>query len=687
MAGLSRSQRPIKKLLVANRNEIAVRILKAARELGMQTVAVYSDADSQAPHVKLADEAWRLGGPAPADSYLNIARLIEVAQASGADAMHPGYGFVSENPELPKACEAAGIVLVGPGAKAMADMADKAKAKEIAKQAGLPCIPGFMKADASFEEFSRAAHEIGYPVMVKALAGGGGRGMRLVAQECELASALHSAQKEAESAFGDGRLMLEKAIVEPRHVEIQVLADAHGHAIHLGERDCSVQRRHQKIMEEAPSPAVTVPLRREMGVAALKLVQATGYEGAGTVEFLLDANGQFYFIEMNTRLQVEHGVTELITGIDLVQWQLRIASGEPLTLKQNEVEWTGHAIQGRLCAEDPAEGFLPQTGRVLAWSYPLSPSIRVDHALEAGQEVSPWYDSMLGKVMAHADTREQACALLASALNRTELVGFKHNASYLASIAGHEVFRSGHFSTAFLETFSDTLLPGKPAEFYHREDFLAAAVFFTHEAQDGATTWPSPMTGWSSTGALSRPVVVSGDGLEAMDAKVCRTRDGFEVDFPDKPTKEAPKAMKAEPVQLTEWACAALPNGRYSLTFALSGRPVRFMAYPDGNAIWLKRPGLAQAVCVKNATMDIQALGDRGAFNPQVKSPMNGKVLDVNVSKGDRVKAGDLLATLEAMKMEHRLVAKHDCEVVDIFVATGDQMGQGQIMIELKEAT
>ena len=676
--------RRIKTLLIANRGEIAIRIIKAAKALGIQTVAVYSEADAQALHVRLADQAWCLGGPAPLDSYLRIDRLIEIAKASSADAIHPGYGFVSENPELPKACEQAGVVLVGPGEQAMRDMADKARAKEIATAAGLPCIPGFNSEKANLDVWQNAAADIGYPVMVKALAGGGGRGMRLVENELDLAAAIHSAQQEANNAFGDDRIMLEKAVIEPRHVEVQVLADAYGHAIHLGERDCSVQRRHQKIVEEAPSPAVDEALRARMGDAALKLVRATQYVGAGTVEFLLDRDGQFYFIEMNTRLQVEHGVTELITGIDLVQWQLKIAAGQALTLQQTDIRFEGHAIQGRLCAENPADDFLPQTGPVLAWSAPQTDYLRVDHALCAGQEVSPWYDSMLGKVMAHGSDRIDACEKLADALCRLELVGFEHNAQYLSHIVSHSVFAAGEFSTSFLADHGEALLASGSGEAFVPAEVVVAAVYLGQEPQLAAPLWPSAMNAKSSTAALYRTLKLKFDD-RTVEFNVRPYGEGYQVRFPDLPTKENPDGEISKPEFIDSWSVQAL-HGGVDVRFELNGRPARARVFATEDGCWVRLLGQARARKIENLTLVSDSLSSEGAFNPLVKSPMNGKVLSVGVSAGDRVQAGDLLASLEAMKMEHRLIAQHDAMVEEVLVRQGEQMGQGQLMIKLKEA-
>jgi len=422
-----------KSLLVANRGEIALRILRTARRMGLRTVAVYSDADQDAPHVRAADEAVRIGGPAPRDSYLNIKAVL----SAPGEAVHPGYGFLSENPAFAEAVLKSGRVWVGPPPAAIRAMGDKANAKAIAAQAGVPILPTY---DQDPE----------YPVMIKALAGGGGRGMRLVTTKGELAAALKSAQSEAEHAFGDGRVLLEKALLRPRHVEVQVFADSLGNCVHLGERDCSVQRRHQKLIEESPSPAVDAKLRAAMGEAAIAAAKAVGYVSAGTVEFLLE-DGRFWFMEMNTRLQVEHPVTELVTGFDLVEWQLRVADGEPLPAKQAEVRFTGHAIEARLCAEDPARDFLPQAGTLAQWQ--PSTRVRVDHALASGIEIPPFYDSLVAKLIAHAPTRNEARAQLATALEETVAVGVATNKDFLAAVLRDRHFANGEATTDFLAHF------------------------------------------------------------------------------------------------------------------------------------------------------------------------------------------------------------------------------------------
>ena len=656
----------IKKLLVANRNEIARRILRAAKPMGIATVAVYSEADEQAMHVQEADEAYCIG-PAPSlESYLRIDKLIETALKAGADAIHPGYGFVSESPAFAQACAQAGITLVGPTPQAIADMADKARAKEIAQQAGLPCIPGFSEPNANVTDLMAAAQRIDYPVMIKALAGGGGRGMRLVMNESEFASQLHSAQLEAKNAFNDDRVMLEKAIINPRHIEIQVLADTHGHAVHLGERDCSVQRRHQKIVEEAPSPAVSAELRARMGEAALKLVHATHYVGAGTVEFLLDTNGDFYFIEMNTRLQVEHGVTEAITGIDLVQWQLRIASGEHLTLHQEQIKFTGHAIQGRLCAEDPARDFMPQTGPVLAWQ--PDPLSRCDHALQVGGEVSPWYDSLLAKVIVHGENRLAACEKLADSLNRTVLVGFEHNALYLQRIASHPVFQGGKFGTGFLAEHAESLL--QPQSFSH--EFATAAAYLAFEQHSAKRTWPSPLNSFSSTRALPRPLKLKVNG-KSLNLKVAQHTAGFEIE-----------GLHDHTVSIQHWQ-STNNQGAQEFKSSINGHSVRCAVLPVNGGVWVKSWLNPQALFVEDETLlSASALGE-GVFQPVITSPMNGKITQVLVQPGQQVEAGTVLVCLEAMKMEHRISAKTACRVEAVHVAVGEQMKLKQAMVQLAQ--
>jgi geranyl-CoA carboxylase alpha subunit len=462
---LTATARPFTSLLIANRGEIAVRITRTARRMGLRVVAVYSDADALAPHVRLADQAMHIGPPAPRDSYLHIGAIVQAALASGAQAVHPGYGFLAENPAFAQAVLDAGLVWVGPPPAAMRAMGDKARARQLMQVAGVPCIPGYDGEDQSDATLRQQAAAIGYPLMVKATAGGGGRGMRLVLAPEALDAALASARAEALAAFGASTLLLERAVPQPRHVEIQVFADTQGHVVHLGERDCSVQRRHQKLIEEAPSPALAGAagqrLRRRMGDMAVAAARAIGYCGAGTIECLLDAQGQFHFMEMNTRLQVEHPVTEALTGYDLVEWQLRVAQGEPLPeTSQSRIlerfESGGHALEVRLCAEDPAQGFLPQAGTLRAWQ--PSARVRVDHALEAGADIPPHYDSMVAKFVAHAPDRASARVTLADALAETVALGVRTNQAFLAACLRHPEFAAGSATTAFIAAHGDEML-------------------------------------------------------------------------------------------------------------------------------------------------------------------------------------------------------------------------------------
>src|SRR3954466_15231502 len=447
---------PFFKILIANRGEIALRIMRTARRLGYGVVAVYSDADRDALHVREADQAVRIGEALPAQSYLRIDAIIAAAKASGASAIHPGYGFLAENAEFAQACRDAGLVFIGPSPQAIRAMGNKAAAKEIMQKAGAPIVPGYQGADQSDAVMVAEANKIGFPVMIKAVAGGGGRGMRLVADAAAFPDALRSARSEAQGAFGDGSVILERAIVDPRHIEIQVFGDRHGNAIHLGERDCSVQRRHQKLIEEAPSPAVTPELRARMGAVAVAAVKSIGYEGAGTLEFLLDQTGAFYFMEMNTRLQVEHPVTEAITGLDLVELQLRIAAGEPLGLRQEDVKFSGHAIEVRLCSEDAGHDFMPQSGRMAFWQMP--DGIRVEHALQSGSEIPPFYDSMIAKVIGHGATREEARGRLIVGLEQLTAFGVTTNQGFLISCLRHPGFAAGEATTAFIGKYRDELL-------------------------------------------------------------------------------------------------------------------------------------------------------------------------------------------------------------------------------------
>ncbi len=644
-------------LLIANRGEIAIRIARSARALGVRTIAVYSEADRDAPHVRACDEAVPIGGERPADSYLRIDRLLAAARAGGASAVHPGYGFLAENAAFARAVLDAGLVFVGPPPAAIEAMGDKAAARRRAAALGVPVLPGYDGAAQDDATLMRAAQAIGYPVMIKAVAGGGGRGMRLVRDAVQMHAALAGARSEARTAFGDDRLLLERALVAPRHVEIQVFADAHGGAVFVGERDCSVQRRHQKIVEEAPCPVLSPRLRRAMGDAAVRLARAVGYVGAGTVEFLYDGD-DFFFMEMNTRLQVEHPVTEAVTGLDLVEWQLRIAAGEPLAVSQEEAlarfESGGHAIEARLCAEDPAADFLPRSGRIECFAPPEG--VRFDHALETGLVVSPHYDSLLGKLVAHAPTREAAARKLAVALERTIVFGVPTNRAFLSRVLRHPAFAAAAVSTAFVESHrAECSAPVGDAHW-------ALAALITTRASE--TAWPDEWDGWSSTGVRSLPYrLTCGDG----------ERRG---------TVEGAGGIAR--VGPTELVCGGpLRAGRWN-SVSIDGRSTAVFFERRGDRIWLQLDGVdAEFV---DCRLHAARRSGAGAGSGAIAAGMHGRVVEVAVRAGDRVAAGAVLATLEAMKMEHALTAPHAGTVRAVHVRAGDQVAAGAVIVELELA-
>jgi geranyl-CoA carboxylase alpha subunit len=660
----------LQKLLIANRGEISRRIIRTARRMGIATVAVFSDADRDALHVREADAAVALGGTASADSYLRIDKLIAAARASGADAVHPGYGFLSENADFAQAVIDAGLVWVGPPPAAIHALGSKSAAKAVALRQGVPVLPGYFGADQTEATFAAEAQRIGYPVMVKAVAGGGGRGMRLVHSADQLPAALHSARSEALAGFGNGDLLIERALLAPRHVEVQVFADAHGHCIHLGERDCSVQRRHQKIIEESPSPVVSPELRAELGRCAVALAQGAGYVGAGTVEFLLEGDegfaagppqgetallggsdprsggawGRFFLMEMNTRLQVEHPVTEMLTGLDLVEWQLRVARGEPLPLTQDQVRLDGHAIEVRLCAED--EHFTPHAGTVQRFAEPpLAMGLRFDHALESGSVVTPHYDAMLGKLIAHAPTRAEAIDRLANALDETVLLGLPSNRAFLAACLRHPVFGAGEATIPFLAQHGDAvreaLVPPHTAQ-------VAAAL---------AATW------------LGRPPTA----LPSPFARPLRVR--LSETTLDLQVRELGHGALA--VQAGEQRHQAHVG---SDTVTLDGvtRPAAVVRGADGqcHVRWgahdLRLQELSHAAAVASG---------RGPAARELRAPFNGKLVAVTVQSGDRVTRGQTLLTIESMKIEHQIAAPRDGTLASVSVAPGQQVGPGQVLV------
>lgn len=658
MTAETSSRTPFRKILIANRGEIALRIIRTARALGYRTVAVHSTADAGARHVGEADQAACIGDPLPAQSYLRIPALIEAARRSGADAVHPGYGFLAENEDFAQACHDAGLVFIGPSAEAIRAMGNKAGAKVLMQAAGVPCIPGYQGEDQSEARLADEAGRIGFPVMIKATAGGGGRGMRLVNSAAEFPELLRSARSEAQSAFGDPEVILERAIVRPRHIEIQVFADRHGHAIHLGERDCSVQRRHQKLIEEAPSPAVDAALRARMGATAVAAVKAIRYEGAGTLEFLLDAEGRYYFMEMNTRLQVEHPVTEAITGLDLVALQLRVAAGEPLGIAQEDVRFSGHAIEVRLCAEDADQGFMPQSGTMALWEMP--PQLRVEHALQSGAEIPPYYDSMIAKLIAHGDSREDARRLLMAGLEDAVALGVTTNQDFLHRCLGHEVFAAGGATTAFIAEHQAALL-APDAALRARAAAIAAVLLYE-------TTAASQAAGQRRL-APSLPI---GMRLQVGGESV------------------------AASVVLTEGRHFSVGIGETTYRISLDGiepRRARFTCdglqesaafHRDGATLLLHYAGLP--IRIDDRTRAAAARQGEAGGDGKVRASMNGRVVAVLAAVGDMVQPGQPVLTLEAMKMEHVHAAPVAGRLVALHVKTGDQVAASRVVAEIESA-
>ncbi|NVZ26564.1 acetyl/propionyl/methylcrotonyl-CoA carboxylase subunit alpha [Pseudomonas gingeri] len=645
------------KILIANRGEIACRVIRTAKAQGYRTVAVYSEADAAARHVQLADEAVCIGAPQVAESYLNIPALLDAARRCGADAIHPGYGFLSENAAFARACQEAGMLFIGPSPEAIELMGSKRRSKIAMLAAGVPCIAGYQGVEQDDATLAREAERIGYPLMIKASAGGGGRGMRRVDEPAQLAGQLRTARSEALHAFGYDELILEQALVEPRHVEIQLFGDQHGNLLYLGERDCSIQRRHQKIIEEAPCPVMTEALRQAMGEAALQAGRAVNYVGAGTVEFLLDARGRFYFLEMNTRLQVEHPVTELITGLDLVAWQLDVAAGLPLPLRQEQVTLRGHAIEVRLYAEDPARDFLPQTGQLLGWEPDLAQGVRIDHGLLEGQVISPFYDPLLGKLIAHGATREEARRKLLRAVEDCVLLGLASNQRLLANLLGHPLFVAGDFSTAFIgEHFSaDPSLP--PYQPSSAELALAAALF--HDAQ--AAQHAGRLVNWRNNPGIPRHYRL---GLGET------TADLLLLARPDT-TLQIRHADREIEVRVLE------RNSRW-VTVELDGVRRRHAYRLDADQLWLfTRPGSLHLRDLSLAPVASRTTASSGT----VKAPMDGAIVEVLVSEGSQVRKGQLLMVLEAMKMEHPLKAAIDGVVSRVQAARGDQVKNRQVLL------
>lgn len=638
-------------VLVANRGEIACRVMRTAKALGLTSVAVHSDTDRDARHCREADQCVNLGGSKAADSYLQIDKIIAAAKASGAQAIHPGYGFLSENAGFARAIEQAGLIFLGPPASAIDAMGSKSAAKALMEVAGVPLVPGYHGEAQDLQTFRAAAENIGYPVLLKATAGGGGKGMKVVDDESQLGEALASAQREALSSFGDARMLVEKYVLKPRHVEIQVFADQHGHCLYLNERDCSIQRRHQKVVEEAPAPGLSPELRRAMGESAVRAAQAIGYVGAGTVEFLLDARGDFFFMEMNTRLQVEHPVTEAITGLDLVAWQIRVARGEALPITQADVPLRGHAIEVRLYAEDPSHDFLPQTGRLAVYRESAEGAgRRVDSGVSEGDEVSPFYDPMLGKLIAWGEDREQARLRLLAMLDEFAIGGLKTNLSFLRRIIAHPAFAAAELDTGFIPR---------------------------HEAQLLPKTQPLPDAFWS----VAAPAFVQTLPLDRRDDESTSPwsqRNGWRIGLPAQTLLALSCKDEHKVIALTGQQPTVQDQ---HLVIEQHGVRTRHLAVRRGDTLYVQWDGELQAV---SACDPLVAAGARQAHEGGLSAPMNGSIVRVMVAVGQNVAAGAQLVVLEAMKMEHSLRAPRDGVVKAVFGQEGDMVGEGAVLVELE---
>ena len=641
----------IRSVLIANRGEIARRIIRTARRLGVRSIAVYSEADAGAPHVREADEAILIGPSPPRESYLVAERILAAARQSGAEAVHPGYGFLSENADFAEGVKAAGLVWIGPPPAAIRAMGLKDAAKRLMAEAGVPVTPGYLGDDQDAARLAKEAAAIGWPVLIKAVSGGGGKGMRKVLAAGDFSAALDGARREAASAFGDDRVLLEQFVSRPRHIEVQVFGDSHGNVVHLFERDCSLQRRHQKVIEEAPAPGMDAATREALTAAAVRAARAVAYEGAGTVEFIADASqglraDRIWFMEMNTRLQVEHPVTEAVTGLDLVEWQMRVASGEVLPLAQDQIRLTGHAIEARLYAEDPAKGFLPSVGKLDVFD--LSADVRCDSAVEAGSAVSSYYDPMLAKLIAHGPNRDDAAAALAGACGEARVWPVKTNAWFLARCLSDEDFIGGEIDTGFIEARLVALTePPKAAPAAVATAAAAIAREAVYSSTPAEDPWQGGLLGFRVNGASTTPLRLFEGGL-AIDTIISGTGPGFTIQV-------GGQAFRAE-------------DARAPAFQGLNGETVVF---DRGAAFTFRR--------TSPAALDVAA-GTDGA----IRSPMPGKIVLLSARAGDRVTKGQPLVTLEAMKMEHTLLAPLDGEIAEVNVAAGDQVSEGAILVRLE---
>jgi len=666
------------KILIANRGEIACRVARTAKRLGIRTVAVYSEADATALHVASCDEAYLIGPAHPRESYLRADRILETAKKSGAQAIHPGYGFLSENAEFAKACGQAGVVFIGPPVRAIEAMGSKSAAKALMEKAGVPLVPGYHGAAQDAVTLKKEADRIGYPVLIKASAGGGGKGMRVVGKAADFADALAAAKREAASSFGDDRVLIEKYLTRPRHIEVQVFADTQGHCVYLFERDCSVQRRHQKILEEAPAPGMTAERRREMGNAAVSAARSVGYVNAGTVEFIVDEHGHFYFMEMNTRLQVEHPVTEMITGLDLVEWQLRVASGEPLPLAQEQLAINGHAIEARVYAEDPVRGFLPAAGRIEHLRQPEeSAHVRVDTGVQAGDEVGVHYDPMIAKLIAWDSDRPSALRRLHAALGEFQIVGLTSNLAFLSAVTAHRAFADAHrepglLDTGLIERYRTELSPDAgPAS----DPILAIAILsellrMDREAAQSAKRSADPYSPWNARDGWrlnedNHHTFVFIDAGKRVEVVAHYRNRGYLLELP------GGKMLASGEVAGDRTIDADLSGSRTRATVVRRANELTVFAFGSSHSLEFETP----------ATVEEEDPSGR------LVSPLPGAVIQVLIEDGEAVQKGQALMIIEAMKMEHTISAPQSGTVKRIYFAAGEQVAEGAQLLEFEDTT
>jgi len=659
------------KILIANRGEIACRVAATAKRMGVRTVAVYSDADAQAAHVQACDEAVHIGGASVQDSYLQWQRILDAALQTGAQAVHPGYGFLSENAAFANACARAGLVFIGPGVAAIEAMGLKAASKQLMAKAGVPLVPGYHEADQSPALLASEARRIGFPVLIKASAGGGGKGMRIVHKDSDFSDALSSCQREAKNSFGDDAVLIEKYVQRPRHIEIQVFGDTHGNVIHLHERDCSVQRRHQKVLEESPAPGLTHDMRERMGAAAVAAAKAVNYVGAGTVEFIVeqsDSGMDFFFMEMNTRLQVEHPVTEAVTGLDLVEWQLRIASGEPLPLTQAQVTVQGHAIEARICAETPDHDFLPAIGRLHVIQIPQASrfsvsAVRFDSGVREGDSISPYYDSMIAKLIVHGDTREQALARLDLALAQLHIVGVQNNVAFIRHVIRTDSFAKAHLDTGLIEREKALLFHLQSLPVPHALAAAVAALLRVEQAE--LEGWPDPWAArnnWLMQGLATRTFEFTRNAATLKASLISAVRGGMRLRIADEEADFSWCDVGGQ-LQVTwgaqSWRCHVYSSGNESHVFADAGECSLTLIDPLAHA------------------------AEGAAASGNLAAPMPGKLLSFAVAVGDKVAAGQSLAVMEAMKMEHTVASPTAGTVAELLYAPGDQVAEGAPLLRL----